>query len=145
MFQFAAFPSVYLSVLGIRCHSSSMAGCPIRVPTVRCLYAAPRGFSQLSAPFFGSRCLGILPLLLFACPFSSLFSSFVFVLRFLLSFGCSRFHARFLRTFPFAFRLVRFPVPHSSLGVRPFVPCIRFSRCCLVRLYVNAGASFAFT
>ena len=35
-------------------------GCPIRIPTDLGLFAAPRGFSQLVASFFGFRCQGIL-------------------------------------------------------------------------------------
>ena len=35
-------------------------GFPIRIPTDLCLLAAPRGFSQLTASFFGSWRLGIL-------------------------------------------------------------------------------------
>jgi hypothetical protein len=39
-------------------------GFPIRTSTDLCLFAAPRGFSQLIASFFGSQCQGI-PLVLF--------------------------------------------------------------------------------
>ena len=41
-------------------------GFPIRISTVRCLLAAPRGFSQLATSFFGVWCLGIHPVLFFA-------------------------------------------------------------------------------
>ena len=41
-------------------------GCPIRIPTDLGLFAAPRGFSQLIASFFGSLCQGIHLMLLFA-------------------------------------------------------------------------------
>ena len=41
-------------------------GFPIRISTAQCLFAAPRGFSQLIASFFGNQCLGIHPALLFA-------------------------------------------------------------------------------
>ena len=41
-------------------------GFPIRIPTDRGLFAAPRGLSQLIASFFGSRCQGILPMLFVA-------------------------------------------------------------------------------
>ena len=34
-------------------------GFPIRISTVLCLLAAPRGFSQLATSFFGSQCQGI--------------------------------------------------------------------------------------
>ena len=43
-------------------------GFPIRISTVRCLLAAPRGFSQLATSFFGVWCLGIHPALLLAWP-----------------------------------------------------------------------------
>ena len=35
------------------------AGCPIRESPDHCLLAAPRGLSQLAAPFIASRCQGI--------------------------------------------------------------------------------------
>ena len=41
-------------------------GSPIRISTVLCLLAAPRGFSQLATSFFGVWCLGIHPALLLA-------------------------------------------------------------------------------
>ena len=41
-------------------------GFPIRRPTIQCLLAAPRGFSQLTASFFGSWRLGIHPVPFFA-------------------------------------------------------------------------------
>ena len=41
-------------------------GSPIRISTDRSLLAAPRGFSQLAASFFGGWRLGIHPVLLFA-------------------------------------------------------------------------------
>ena len=42
---------------------SPCVGFPIRTSTDQCLLAAPRGFSQLTTSFVGSRCQGILPLL----------------------------------------------------------------------------------
>ena len=36
-----------------------MAGCPIRISPDQCSLAAPRGFSQLTTSFFGTRRLGI--------------------------------------------------------------------------------------
>ena len=41
-------------------------GSPIRIPMDQCLLAAPHGFSQLIASFFGNQCPGIHPALLFA-------------------------------------------------------------------------------
>ena len=41
-------------------------GSPIRIPWDQCLLAAPPGFSQLIASFFGNQCPGIHPALLFA-------------------------------------------------------------------------------
>ena len=41
-------------------------GFPIRISTVLCLLAAPRGFSQLATSFFGVWCLGSHPALLLA-------------------------------------------------------------------------------
>ena len=41
-------------------------GSPIRRSVDRCLLAAPHGFSQLIASFFGNQCHGIHPALLFA-------------------------------------------------------------------------------
>ena len=41
-------------------------GSPIRRSMDRCLFAAPHGFSQLIASFFGNQCPGIHPALLFA-------------------------------------------------------------------------------
>ena len=41
-------------------------GFPIRIPTDRNSFAAPRGLSQLITSFFGSRCQGILPMLFVA-------------------------------------------------------------------------------
>ncbi len=41
-------------------------GFPIRTSADLCLFAAPRGFSQLTASFFGVWCQGILPVLTFA-------------------------------------------------------------------------------
>ena len=46
--------------------SSYQLGFPIRIPTDRGSFAAPRGLSQLIASFFGSRCQGILPMLFVA-------------------------------------------------------------------------------
>ena len=45
---------------------SYQLGFPIRIPTDQCLFATPRGLSQLIASFFGSRCQGILPMLFVA-------------------------------------------------------------------------------
>ena len=50
-----------------RWHGFSMPGFPIRISAGRWLFAPHRGFSQLAASFLGSWCLGILPLLFFAC------------------------------------------------------------------------------
>ena len=41
-------------------------GSPIQRSTDQCLFAAPRGFSQLITSFFGSQCQGIRPALSFA-------------------------------------------------------------------------------
>ena len=41
-------------------------GSPIRISLDQCLLAAPQGFSQLIASFFGNQCPGIHPALLFA-------------------------------------------------------------------------------
>ena len=41
-------------------------GSPIRTSMDQCLLAAPHGFSQLIASFFGNQCLGIHPALFFA-------------------------------------------------------------------------------
>ncbi len=41
------------------CHAFSVAGCPIRTPADRPLFAGPRSFSQLTASFFASESLGI--------------------------------------------------------------------------------------
>ena len=54
--------------------------CSIRTPTDQSLFAAPRGFSQLIASFFGSWCQGIHPALLLAWS-DSLWSSFAWVSR----------------------------------------------------------------
>ena len=44
-------------------------GFPIRIPAARWMCAPPRGFSQLSASFFGPWRLGIRPLLFLSCCF----------------------------------------------------------------------------
>ena len=41
-------------------------GSPSRIPMDQCLLAAPHGFSQLIASFFGNQCPGIHPALFFA-------------------------------------------------------------------------------
>ena len=54
MFQFPGFaPDI------LRCTAFSRAGCPIRTSTDQSLFAATRGFSQLTTSFFASRSLGI--------------------------------------------------------------------------------------
>ena len=54
-------PQVGFLQLCIHCRMAGRpsAGFPIRRPPDRSLFAAPRGFSQLSASFIASRCLGI--------------------------------------------------------------------------------------
>ena len=49
-----------------------LQGFPIRTSTDQGSFAAPRGFSQLVASFFGSRCQGILLVLFLTWPFSNL-------------------------------------------------------------------------
>ena len=46
-------PSVHLFYSVHSDRSLHLPGFPIRIPTDRCLFAAPRGFSQLVASFFG--------------------------------------------------------------------------------------------
>ena len=53
MFQFPG--SAHLSVWP----AFSRPGCPIREPADHTLFAGPRKFSQLTAPFFASESLGI--------------------------------------------------------------------------------------
>ena len=60
MFQFPAFT---LSLLFFK-----QEGCPIRTSTDQCLFAAPRGFSQLTTSFVVSESLGI--------PHTPLFASY---------------------------------------------------------------------
>ena len=65
------FSSPRLPALALCIHARSTGllsqlGFPIRIPTDRGLFAAPRGLSQLIASFFGSRCQGILPMLFVA-------------------------------------------------------------------------------
>ncbi len=65
MFQFPGFPSVrYGLAYGYMRYPH--VGCPIRISADRCLFAAPRGFSQLIASFFGLQCQGIRPAPFFA-------------------------------------------------------------------------------
>ena len=56
----------FLTLFGSRKDTQACpcVGFPIRIPTDQCVFAAPRGFSQLVASFFGSWCQGI-PLVLF--------------------------------------------------------------------------------
>jgi hypothetical protein len=51
MFQFPGF--------AIARHGFTMAGCPIRASADQQLFALPRSFSQLTAPFVASESLGI--------------------------------------------------------------------------------------
>ena len=70
MFQFGRFPSCnYWFITGFTILHRE--GFPIRTPTDRGLFTAPRGFSQLVASFFGSWCQGIRPMLFIAWTFSS--------------------------------------------------------------------------
>ena len=76
--EFSFFSSGYLDVSLPRVPSSETMdsshgdralprpGSPIRIPVDQCLLAAPHGFSQLIASFFGNQCPGIHPALLFA-------------------------------------------------------------------------------
>ena len=63
MFHFGRFPSCNYGFIAwsVILHHG---GSPIRISADRRLFAAPRGFSQLVASFFGSWCQGI-PLVLF--------------------------------------------------------------------------------
>ena len=45
----------------VRVTGSLLPGSPIQISTDQCLFAAPRGFSQLITSFFGSQCQGIRP------------------------------------------------------------------------------------
>ena len=58
MFQFSGFPP-YTYVFSIRSYTVNVWGFPIRTSTDQSLFAAPRGFSQLIASFFGYWCQGI--------------------------------------------------------------------------------------
>ena len=58
MFQFPGFPW-YTYVFSIPFMILHHEGFPIRIPTDRCLFTAPRGLSQLVTSFFGSWCQGI--------------------------------------------------------------------------------------
>ena len=70
MFQFGRFPSCdYWFITGFTILHRE--GFPIRTPTDRGLFTAPRGFSQLVASFIGSWCQGIRPMLFIAWTFSS--------------------------------------------------------------------------
>ena len=76
--EFSFFSSGYLDVSLPRVPScktmnSSYGDCalpqpgsPIRISMDRCPFAAPHGFSQLIASFFGNQCPGIHPALLYA-------------------------------------------------------------------------------
>ena len=58
MFQFGRFPA-FGYVFTKRLRIMFTQGFPIRTPAARSLFAAPRGFSQLIASFFGSWRQGI--------------------------------------------------------------------------------------
>ena len=78
MFQFGRFPSCnYWFITGFMILHHK--GFPIRTPTDRGLFTAPRGFSQLVASFIGSWCQGIRPMLFIAWTFSSFSFSLAWV------------------------------------------------------------------
>ena len=66
MFQFPRFPPPGLFCSARGTQAFPWVGFPIRVPPDLALEAAPRSFSQLSAPFFGSWRQGIHRVLLVA-------------------------------------------------------------------------------
>ena len=76
MFQFSGLPS-YDYVFTIGWWSIAPSGCPIRTSTNQYLFAAPRGFSQLVASFFGFRCQGILLALFLAWTIMSIANLFL--------------------------------------------------------------------
>jgi hypothetical protein len=59
MFQFPGYNLHYLFDSVMDAVTLLTAGCPIRVPPDLGLFAAPRGLSQLTAPFVASWHLGI--------------------------------------------------------------------------------------
>src|SRR5215216_6335761 len=59
MFQFSPLASLPLFHSGRDDEASPSPGFPIRAPPDQRLRAAPRGFSQLVAPFFACPCQGI--------------------------------------------------------------------------------------
>ena len=58
MFQFTGFPPYsYMKLtlpFTVWCLGLPQTGFPIQIPADLCLFAAPRGFSQLITSFFGS-------------------------------------------------------------------------------------------
>jgi hypothetical protein len=64
MFQFTPSPSVPLCIHGTVHEHLPHVGFPIRTSTDQCIFATPRGFSQLVASFVGYWCQGIHPVLL---------------------------------------------------------------------------------
>ena len=66
MFQFPRLPSHCLCIQQCDSRILLRPGCPIRVPPDRSLLAAPRGLSQLAAPFVGPWRQGIHRMLLVA-------------------------------------------------------------------------------
>ena len=100
MFQFTAFPSVYYGFI-YGWQRFALPGFPIRTSTGCRLFAPNRGFSQLTASFFGSSRQGILPMLLFAW-----FSCFIwndFALSVMI---CEDHHKRLFRMWSFLLCLV---------------------------------------
>jgi hypothetical protein len=59
MFQFSPLAPILLFHSEIGDETSLSPGFPIRAPPDQRLRAAPRGFSQLVAPFFACPCQGI--------------------------------------------------------------------------------------
>ena len=66
MFQFTAFPPIWLWIHHMVPGLLLRVGSPIRISTGQWLFAPHRGFSQLITSFVGSWCLGIHPMPLLA-------------------------------------------------------------------------------
>ena len=118
-FSSAGLPT-YTYEFSIGWQGIALPGFPIRKSADLCLFAAPRGLSQLVTSFFGSWCQGILHVLFFAWPrHSSPLRSFAYA-NFTLFGGCSS-SQKISSTTPF-FGSPTHLIPISA-GFRLSVPC----------------------